>query len=136
MAWKWDTILYDRDGWMASVGRNFQRLGDGSVAIRISASDEQGYVNDVYHEFSEKFVLRTADGGISWQRYDGPIPEGNELHLGNGILLGVYSGGSVSLDEKRKLLHKATRAVRRARGRGASGVWTLQYAGLCVEGRT
>lgn len=104
MPWKWDTILWDRDGWMSGVGREFQGLDDGSVAIRVWSSNEQAYANDVYHEEQEIVPLRSADGGLNWERYDGPMLEENQTRLSDGTLVKVFSGGAVSLEEKRELV--------------------------------
>ena len=37
MAWKWDQVLWDEDRYYVSVGREFQRLPDGSLAIQVRA---------------------------------------------------------------------------------------------------
>ena len=71
MPWKLDSILRDRDGWMSGVGREFQRLDDGSVALRVWSTNEQAYANDVYHEEQEIIPLRSSDRGLTWERYDG-----------------------------------------------------------------
>ena len=104
MPWKWDRALYDRDGWMAGVGRDFERPDDGSVLVRVWATNEQGYCNDVYHEETETFVLRSTDGGLTWSRYDGPALEEGQTRLSDGTLVKVYDGGAVSLEDKRRLL--------------------------------
>lgn len=104
MAWKWDRVLHDRDGWSSSLGRQFERLNDGSIAIRIATSDEQAYANDVYAEHAEDFVLRSVDSGLTWERYEGPVLEDRQTRLSNGTLVKIYSGGGVSLEEKKKLL--------------------------------
>ena len=137
MAWKWDRVLWDRDGWMASVGRAFQRLDDATVAIRVGSSNEQAYANDVYHEESEQFVLRTADGGLTWQRYDGPVLEERQRRLRDGTLVKLYSG-SMSLEEKRAIVAAAGANPETVRREG-NDLWTeskraeLQQKGYRIE---
>ena len=104
MSWKHDTILRDRDGWMSGVGREFQRLGDGIVAIRVRSTNEQAYANDVYHAEQEIIPLRSADRGLTWECYDGPILEENQTRLSDGTLIKVFSGGVVPFEEKRALI--------------------------------
>lgn len=97
-------MLWDRDGWRASVEREFQRLDDGSVAIRVRTANEQAYSNDTYVAASETFTLRSPDGGKSWQRYAGPLREETETRLAGSTRLKVYSGGQLSLEERQGLL--------------------------------
>ena len=138
MAWKWDTVLWDRDGWRASVGREFQRLDDGSVVIRVHAANEQAYSNDTYAEASETFALRSANGGRSWQRYHGPLLEENETRLSSGARVKVYSGGQVSLEEKQDLLTRVGANPETARREG-NDLWPearraeLEQRGYVIE---
>ncbi|HZQ21647.1 MAG TPA: sialidase family protein [Terriglobales bacterium] len=104
-AWKWDTILWDADRQVAGIGREFIRLGDASLALRVHWNDEQGYTNDVYSAHAGQFVIRSVDSGFTWQRYDDPVLDENQTRLRNGELVKVYSGGQ-AIEEKRELLHQ------------------------------
>ena len=103
--WKWDTILWDEDRHRAgSVGREFFRLKDGSLALRLEVHDEQGYNSDVYSASIRSFGIRSSDGGLTWGKYEGPLLEENQTRLSDGTLFKVYAGGAVSLEERRALL--------------------------------
>ena len=138
MAWKWDRILYDRDGWRAGMGRNLRRLEDGSVVVRIGTFDEQAYSNDVYAEHAEELVWRSADGGLTWELYDGPLIGEHQTLLSDGTLVEVSSGGGVSLEEKQQLLADVGANPETA-GRGGNDLWPeskraeLERDGYVVE---
>ena len=138
MAWKWDSVLWDRDGWMAGVGREFERLEDGRVAIGVWSSNEQSFLNDVYHQEQESFALCSADGGLNWERYDGRLLEENQTRTADGALVKVYSGGAVSLEEKRALLASVGANPETARREG-NDLWSearrpeLEAQGYVIE---
>ena len=103
--WKWDTILWDEDKRrLGSIGREFYRLKDRSLVLRLEKHDEQGYSSDTYSASIGSFLVRSDDGGWTWQAYDGPVLEENQTRLSDGTLIKVYSGGAVSLEERRALL--------------------------------
>src|SRR5262249_46312272 len=45
--WKWDTVLWDRDGWTAAPLQKFHHVDDGRLVVRIRSRAEQAYANDV-----------------------------------------------------------------------------------------
>jgi len=103
--WKWDTVLWDEDRRrLGSIGREFYHLKDGSLALRLERHDEQGYNNDTYSASMNAFALRSADGGWTWQEYEGPLLDETQTLLSDGTLIKVYAGGAVSLEVRRKLL--------------------------------
>ena len=123
MAWKWDRTIYDRDRWMASTGRSFTRLEDGSLAITVHASNEQSYGNDIYKMESETFALRSADLGVTWERWKEPLPPDRAACLSGGkTVIQIISGGATSVDEKRETLRQAGANPETA-GRGGYDLW-------------
>ncbi|HXK62200.1 MAG TPA: sialidase family protein [Acidobacteriota bacterium] len=102
--WKIDVVLRDEDRWRMSLTRQFHMLNDGSVVVRASSSLEQGWSNDVYVESRKDFLWRSADGGITWQSYEGPVLDPMESKLRDGTLVRIYMGGGRSVEEKRALL--------------------------------
>jgi hypothetical protein len=105
MPWKWDQVLWDEDRYYVSVGREFQRLADGSLAIQLRATGEQSYCNDVYHADKHVFQLRTTDGGLTWGRYDGPVLDESETRLRDGkTRVLIRTGGATTMQHRRDLL--------------------------------
>src|SRR5215510_5160962 len=87
--WKWDTVLWDRDGWTAAPLQKFHRVDDGRLVVRIRSRAEQGYANDLYHEQSETLALGSSDGGFTWRPYDGPLLDEKEVRLRDGTIIEV-----------------------------------------------
>lgn len=105
--WKWDTVLWDADRRrLGSIGREFFRLKDNSLALRLDSHNEQGYNSDTYSADIITFALRSSDGGFTWGKYDGPLLEENQTRLSDGTFLKVFAGGAVTLEQKRELLAK------------------------------
>src|SRR6185369_9376079 len=74
--WKWDTVLWDADRRrLGSIGREFFRLKDKSLVLRLDSHNEQGYNSDTYSADIITFALRSIDDGFTWQKYDGPLLE-------------------------------------------------------------
>lgn len=138
MAWKWDMTLWDRDRWMAGVGRIFHRLDDGSIVIRVWTSNEQSWFNDVYVLEQEKFIFRTEDGGLNWDLYDGPLIDDNATRLSDGTIIRIHSGGATTLEQKKELLASVGANPETARPEG-NDLWPeskrneLEAKGYVVE---
>ena len=111
MAWKWDTVLYDRDEYRVGLGRKIWRLPDGKLAVRVSTRPEQGtYSSDFGSDVvAEKFILASEDGGLSWDTFDGVLRSEIETELPDGTLISVVSGCERTLEENKAVVAEVGR---------------------------
>ena len=118
MAFKWDTVLYDRDGYMAGIGRRIWKLDGERLAIRISTRKEQGTLVSDFgsDEVAEEFILSSDDGGLGWDTYEGTLPGEVETKLPDGTLISVVGGCERSVEENRAVLASVGRNPNAAGG--------------------
>ena len=111
MAWKWDTVLYDRDNYSAGVGRRIWKLEGEQLVIHLGTRREQGtYTSDFgVDEAGESFMLGSKDGGLSWKPYEGDLPGEVETRLPDNTLISVVSGCERPLEENKAVVARVGR---------------------------
>ena len=111
MAWKWDSVLYDRDEYRAGIGRRIWKLEGEKLVVRIGARREQGtYMSDFgADEVAETITLSSENGGLSWEPYEGSLSGEVETELPDGTLISVVSGCERPLEENKAVVAAAGR---------------------------